>query len=646
MCGIAGIVDPAGVDVQTLRRMTDSLRSRGPDDAGLHVEQGFGLGHRRLSIIDLAAGHQPMSNEDGTVWITYNGELYNYRELRAGLEARHRFATRSDTEVIVHLYEELGPAALQWLRGMFAFAIYDRRQATLLLARDHFGQKPLYYVHDGTRLAFGSEIKALLAFDPALAEMDEEALYEYLTLRIVTPPRSMFRSVRKLPPAHYLIFRDGRVTVEPYWQLRFEPKRRGSLQDHLRELDLQVRESVRHHLVADVEVGAFLSGGLDSSLVLAFMSQLGNAPVKTFTGLVPYDRYSEAPYARMVRARYGARGYEFTITPSLLDTLPEIMWHLDEPSDPLCVCLYYLAQLARREVKVVLGGDGGDELFAGYDRYYGNRYVAYYALLPEVVRRRLIGPMLSRLSDGGWYRSTRHQIRWLHELSFFSGGERYARSLSYFYLSDRFKRELYTPDFRRRVAGFDPEAAIARYFDGAPAREMLDRMLFTDAVTRLPDHPVMVLDRMTMAHGLEARSPFLDHKLAEFCASIPAQFKIRGRRTRYIQLKLAEAYLPSEILHREKQGFSSPFTYLLERELGLLFDVFLSAPKLVADGHLEGSAIRRLLDEHRCRRADHGQRLWLLCAAEVWYRMYIHREGRDAIHHEIERVRGAERALA
>jgi len=639
VCGIAGLVDPAGASESRLRPMVDCLAHRGPDGTGVFVRGPVGLGHRRLSIIDLSGGAQPMSNADGSVWITFNGEIYNYRELRRDLLGDVEFRTNSDTEVLLHLYERFGPGCVRYLRGMFAFGLYDFRARRLVLARDHLGQKPLFYSEPGAGvLAFGSEIKSLLAFDPGLARLDPHALHEYLQLRIITAPRSMFAGVRKLPAGHLLIFEDGRARTERYWTLRYTDKLKGSDGELVEMLDDQVRKAVRYHLVSDVPVGAFLSGGMDSSLVVAVMARELGAPFDTFTGDVPYAGYSEIPYARAVAQRYGTRSHELTIEPSLVRTLPELVWHLDEPSDPLSVCLYYIARLARREVKVVLGGDGGDELFGGYDRYYGNIYVSYYAMLPAWVRRRVFEPILRRMPEGFWYRSMSHRLRWIHQMSFHQGGERYARSLGYFYCTPQYQQSLYTPAFRDSIGAFDAEASIKSFFDADNASEALDRMLYADSMTRMPDHPVMILDRMTMAHGLESRSPFMDHELAEFCARLPVRAKVRGRNLRWIQTELARRYLPDELLRRRKQGFSSALTYTLADEFRLLYRVLLGKSRLVEAGLLRAEGVRALLDEHLAGRADHGQRLWLLCNAEIWYRSYIDGDDRAALHELIEQA--------
>jgi len=374
-----------------------------------------------------------------------------------------------------------------------------------------------------------------------------------------------------------------------------------------------------------------LSGGMDSGLIVSMMSKFANEPIKTFSGDVPYESYSELPYAKLVSNKFKTEHHEFSVIPSLVRTLPELVWHLDEPSDPLSVCMYYISELARKKVKVVLGGDGGDELFGGYDRYYGNILVSYYALLPDFLRKYILGMLIDALPDGFWYRSLRHKLRWMHQMSTYQGGERYAKSLSYFYFSDSFKNGLYTDNFRKKVGMFDPEACIKHYFNSDNASEVIDKMLFADSMVRMPDHPNMVLDRMTMAHGLEARSPFLDHKLAEFCASIPPRHKVRGTKCRYIEVELAKKYLPPQSITKKKQGFASPLTYLLADEFRLLYKVFLNNSSLVRDGYINQFAINKLLQDHLNRKNDHGNRLWLLCNAEVWYRMFIENQSRSSI---------------
>lgn len=631
MCGICGRVDPQGVTHEVMKSMTTIMAHRGPDDEGIYVGDGVGLGSRRLSIIDLSGGHQPISNEDGTIWIVLNGEIYNYKELRSRLEGKYQFKTKSDTEVILHLYEEMGENCVRELRGMFGFAIWDSNQRKLFVARDHLGQKPIYYTHIGDQLTFGSEIKVLRAANPSLNEMDVEALHQYFTLRIIAPPRSMLKGVFKLPPGHYLTFQNGQLKIERYWHLSYTNKLQLNEAELLDALEEQMLESVRYHLVSDVPVGAFLSGGLDSSIVVSMMRKLTDQPIKTFSVGVDYEGYSELPAARITAQRCGTQHFEETIYPSLVRILPDLVWHLDEPSDPLSSVMYYISEMASREVKVILGGDGGDELFGGYDRYYGNRYVDYYALLPEPIRKYGMTQILRMMPEGFWYKSFSHKLRWLNHLSFEEGGRRYSESLSYFYFTQKYREVLYGNEMNRQLNGFDPHQSIYSYYNSNNALTAVDKMLFADSMIRLPDHSTMILDRTTMAHGLEARAPFMDHKLVEFAASIPDSFKVRGRRLRYIQTRIGERYLAPEILQRKKQGFSSALPYLLADEYRFLFNAFLSDSHLARDGYVRKEPIAQFLGEHLNRKADHGNRLWLLCNAEIWYRMTVEGWSRETM---------------
>ena len=607
--------------------MADCLSHRGPDDARIHLEPGLGFGFRRLSIIDLETGAQPVSNEDGTVWVMLNGEIYNYRELRDGLiAAGHEFRTRSDSEVLAHLYEEEGSALVERLRGMFAIAIWDRSRRRLLLARDHLGQKPLYWARRGSRFYFASEIKAILAAEPSLREVDPIALHEYLSIRVIGDPRSMFKGIRKLPPAHVLEVEGSREEIRRYWTLDYEPKSNHSEEEALDELDTQLRETIEYHLVSDVPVGCFLSGGLDSTLITALVSSITGEPFKTFSIRVPYGRYDEGPAARLVAERYGTEHFEREVKGNLLATLPTLVEHLDEPSDPLSATLYQLAEMTAHEVKVCLGGDGGDELFGGYDRYWAIPQVRYFALLPRSIRHSVIGSVLRLMPDGFWYKSLSNRLRWLDEVADERDGRRYSRSLSFFYFPPGRRSQLYTDDFSREVERFDAEQSIATWFDDAPASAAIDRMMMADLMVRLPNHSIMVLDRMTMAHGLEARSPFLDHRLAEYVARLPSSLKVRGRGRRYLQTRLAKRYLPPEIIRRPKQGLSSPLPYVMGPAFAALFEGYLHRSRLVDAGYLREDEMERLTGEHLSGAADHGNRLWLLLNAEVWYRVKIEQE--------------------
>ena len=631
MCGIAGIVgtqDPQGSD---LAAMLQSLAHRGPDGEGIFNDGLVALGHRRLSIIDLEGGRQPLRNAEGTIWLVCNGEIYNYVELRGQLEARgHRFVTHSDCEVIIGLYEAYGDRLLEHLRGMFSFALWDSRKQRLLAARDHLGQKPFFYIAQPNRFAFGSEIKALLALDPTLRQLNLAALDQYLALRIIAPPLTMFRGVHKLPPGNMLVLERGaQPIVRPYWDLQFMPKIETSEERLIDELDERIVESLRLHMVSDVPVGAFLSGGLDSSLLVAMLvKRLGVKDLPTFTIGLPYKQFDEAPHALNVATRYHTQHHELTIRPSLKEILPDLVWHLDEPSDPLSLCAYHVARFARKSVKVVIGGDGGDELFGGYDRYYGNLYAGYYSKVPQILRRQVLGPALTLIPGAGWYKSVGHQLRWLHRLSFLEGSERYAASLAYFYFDTDRRKTIFTEASHAALAGADAERALRAPYE-ALAGDAVDRMLYADSKIRLPDHPVMISDRMSMAHGLEVRSPFMDHRLAEFAARLPSALKVRGRSLRYIQRKLAARYLPPEILSRSKQGFSSALPYILKDEYREFHARYLQDSELVRAGILARAPIQTLLQEHASGRIDHGNRLWLLINSEIWYRMMILGQSRE-----------------
>ncbi|MEM7044678.1 MAG: asparagine synthase (glutamine-hydrolyzing) [Pseudomonadota bacterium] len=647
MCGIAGQIGSRLLDESAMRAVTGTLAHRGPDGFDHIRREKAWLGHRRLSIIDLEGGRQPIGNEDGTVWIVCNGEIYNYRDLRPGLiEKGHQFKTESDCEVVLHLYEEEGEDCLQKLRGMFAFAIWDELKQRLFCARDRLGQKPFYYARSGDGLIFASEIKALLKADPSLRQMNPEAFDEYMTLRLIGAPKSMFQGIEKLPPGHSMTYAvGGTCEVHRYWDLDYEPKSRVSQADLLEELEERLVETLKYHLVSDVPVGAFMSGGLDSTLLVALTKKHKLADdLQTFTIGLPYDQYDEAPTARLVAETFGTSHREETITPSLLTELPRLVATLDEPSDSLAICMDKIAALASRHVKVVFGGDGGDELFGGYDRYYGNRIAGHYAYIPGIVRSGIIRPLIEKIPDGKWYKSVGHQLKWLDRLADTNpASARYLESLGYFYMRRSFRNDLYADALNDQLAKSDPGRVMKDAFERVPARHLTDKMLYADAHMRLPDHPVMISDRMTMAHGLEVRSPFMDHELVKFVAKAPASMKVKGRTLRHLQVELCKRVLPAEVMGRKKQGFSSALTYMLKDELSFLQDHFLKAATLASDGLLNQPAIDRMLDEHNAGAADHGHRLWLLLNSEVWHRYFIREESVDDLTGEIaDATRGVE----
>ena len=644
MCGICGEWSLLGADPKALERMSDVLVHRGPDDQGAVLLGEAGLAQRRLAIIDLTRGHQPIANEDGNVWIVLNGEIYNYRELRRDLLARgHSFKTASDTEVLLHLYEERGERVVDELRGMFAFALWDTRRRKLLLARDRFGQKPLFWRFDGRRFLFASEIKAILAAggtDAPAPDLDLRSLDEYLTLRFIPSPRTLFHGIRKLPPAHLLVLdasaveppRIGglapvpRIEVRRYWTLRYVPKRGDREAELVEEARDRIREAVESHLVADVPVGAYLSGGMDSSLVVAMISELREGPLQTFAVGVEDQEFNELPYARTVAAHCGTEHREEVVWPDMVQLLPSMIRHLDEPSDPIAACMYHAAALASRHVKVVLTGDGGDEIFAGYDRYFGFRWVSLYAALPAGVRRYLLGPAVHALHDSSAYKNLTQKARWVHDLSFHEGGRRYAQATAFFRFGSEGKGGLYSPAVAAQLAELDPMESVVSGFDEAEARDDLDRMLQADISTRLAEHSLMLSDRMTMAHSLEARSPFLDHRLAEFAASLPATLKMRGKTLKYLLRRVAAPYLPAAILKRPKQGFMFPLGYWMKGPLLPVVQYLLTQSRLVEEGIFRREPIERLVAEHVASKADHHVRLWMILNVEVWYRMYVRGE--------------------
>jgi asparagine synthase (glutamine-hydrolysing) len=636
MCGIVGRVSPAPVSEREVRRMCDAIQHRGPDDWGVFVENGTGLGARRLSIIDIAGGHQPIANEDGTVVVVMNGEIYNYPELRPQLEAAgHRFRTRTDTEVLLHLYEQHGEAMLGRLRGMFVFAVWDRTRRRLLLGRDHFGQKPLFYTVSNGGLTFASEVKALLADDPSLAELSPHALDQYLTLRFVQPPETFFPRVRALPPAHYMVWEDGKPRVERYWQLTYGPKWTEGEPELLERIDALLAETVSAHLLSDVPVGAFLSGGLDSTLIASYAARELGSELRTFSMGIPYRDLNELPAAAAVAARYGTRHFAEEVLPTVVHDLPRLVAALDEPADPLSMCLLHLARMTAREVKVVLGGDGGDELFGGYDRYSADRWLDLYRSVPSVVRDLVSSQMLGRLPDQFTFKSFTHKLRWVDQMARKSGGERYSESMQFFWFNEAHRLELYTPEFHRKLGGARPDACILDLFAGAPAEDPVDRMMYVDVASRLPGQSLMILDRATMAYSLESRSPFLDVRFAEFMARVPVGLKVRGRRLRYLERKLAERYLPREVLARKKQGFASPLMYILNEEVRRLAPRLLLESELARDGYLRTERVRELVGEHLEGRRDHGNRIWLLLTAEVWYRHFIGRRSAEDLESEL-----------
>ena len=625
MCGICGLWQPIGVDERLVQSMGRALVHRGPDAEGYYFAGPVGLGHRRLSIIDLEGGGQPLSNEDGTIWIVFNGEIYNYLELRQALEAAgHRFKTRTDTEVIVHLYEEQGTECVRHLRGMFAFAIWDQRHQRLFLARDHVGQKPLFFYQRNGAFAFASEIKALLQTGHVSAELDAGAMSDLISLRFTPGTKTMFKGIHKVPAGHWILLDKGGYRLERYWGLRYTRKLAGSEAEIVQRLKELLFESVKAHLVSDVPIGAFLSGGIDSSTVTALMAMTSPEPISTFSIGVKQADFNELPYARLVADRYRTKHHEAIIDEDLVRLLPKLIWHMDELSDPFGFGVYLVAQLAKPHVKVVLGGDGGDELFVGYDRYVGNMLVEYYCLLPGALRKHVLGRVMNLIPDSYTYNSIAQKLRWINEMSLKSGGERYAESMSFLRFTQPMKEKLFTIRLQQQLgAESDSALRILEHFEADNAADVVDKMLYTDMMTRLPDQLLRLVDHMTMAHGLEDRSPLLDRQVVEFAAAIPIELKVRGRRLKYLFKQLARDFLPPALLTRSKQGFAFPLAYWMKARLGDLLASLFQKSRLADEGYFRREYMTEMLAEHRHGTADHNYRLWILLNMELWWRIYI-----------------------
>lgn len=631
MCGIAGFVSQEALvsdrenAERVLDRMCRRIAHRGPDEQGMFVEGPVALGMRRLSIIDLAGGHQPMSGCDRAVKIVFNGEIYNYRELQRALEARgHHFKSNSDTEVIIHAYEEYGANCVDHLRGMFAFAIWNGCKGELFIARDRTGKKPLYYSVTTTgTLIFGSELKSLREHPEFVAKMSLEALDAYLTFGYVPDPLTIFRNVHKLPPGHHLKFSAGRVRLEQYWDFPYseaQAKPAPGEEECLEELRSLLDESVRLRLVADVPLGAFLSGGVDSSTVVGLMSRHMSQPVKTFSIGFHEDSYNELKYARVAAKQFGTDHHEFVVTPDLCEIVDELVWHLDEPfADSSAIPTYMVSKLAREFVMVVLSGDGGDELFGGYTRYALDRKRNGFARLPRALRQRVMQPLGRSLPHGARGRNYIY-------VNAFEPIDRYIEEISIFTRLN--KPSLYTDDFRRLLGTTDATARFREYAERSRSADSLDPLLYLDSKTYLPGDILTKVDRMSMAASLEARVPLLDHKLIEFvCTRIPASMKMKGLETKHIFKRAVRDLVPAEILNRPKQGFGVPIEQWINEQLRERLRGTLTEPRTQQRGYIEPAYVNRLLDEHERGRRNHATELWALFMLELWQRTFVDSSG-------------------
>ncbi len=619
MCGIAGWLDfeNLGPDRPMLEAMTRTLRHRGPDGEGFYESGPVHLGHRRLSIIDLVGSAQPLCNEDASIWIIFNGEIFNFQELRKNLIAKgHQFKTTGDTETLVHAYEEYGQDMVDHLRGQFAFAIWDGHQEQLFLARDRMGQMPLYFARLPGGIVFGSELKAVKKHVQVRQELDLLSLDAYLAFRYVPEPRSIYQHVEKLPPAHRMLVSRRGIAVTRYWAPNFEDKVQLSEQETLEQLDELLRESVRLRMIADVPLGAFLSGGIDSTLVVAAMSREASSPVKTFTIGFEEESHDEREHAQFVASKFGTEHHPFVVRPNAVDVLPTMVEAFDEPfADSSALAVYYLSQLTRQHVTVALNGDGGDESFAGYTRYKSTLQFEQFRRIPSLVRDAGVGLVrgLGR-SPLGLAAPVRQAARWA-EYAQLGLAEFYERASR---IDAEVRRSILSPALRQAVDALETWHPIATAFDGLPL-ETIDRILLADQQVYLPGDLLVKVDRMAMHHSLECRSPFLDHHIVDFAARLPATRKIPSGRLKHLLKQLLLRDFPKDFVERKKHGFGVPVAHWFRTQLRDWTVELLSQSKLVQDGICERLAVDRLLRYHAEGRTRFQAQLWSLVNLELWY---------------------------
>jgi asparagine synthase (glutamine-hydrolysing) len=625
MCGITGIVrsDRAPIDRDLLARMNGAIRHRGPDDDGFYFSEGVGLAMRRLAIIDLKSGHQPIHNQDRTAWIVFNGEIYNYRELRSQLEKLgHQFYTDSDTEAIVHAWDEFGTDCPRHLRGMFALAIWDERTQSLFLARDRVGKKPLLYAQTNGQLVFGSEFTALVLHPDVSREVDYEAIHHYLSFICVPAPLTAYRSIRKLEPGHSLLWRNDELKIERYWQLDFSHKLKITEAEAGEQVVEKLRDAVRVRLMSEVPLGAFLSGGIDSSAVVALMAQESSEQVKTFSIGFDEQDFSELHHARRVAEHVGADHHEFIVRPNAMEILPTLVEHYGEPfADSSAIPSYYVSRETRKYVTVALNGDGGDECFAGYERYAAMNLAQQYGRLPDAVREGMIGRAFAALPR---FESRTHIVnkaKRFMAVASMTPVQRYLRWVSAF--DEPAKLDLYSDSFRHRTAGFRTAEIIAPWFAKANGSGIVDASLLADTMTYLPNDLLVKMDIASMSVSLEARSPFLDHHLMEFAASLPEKLKLRRLTTKYLLKRVLKKLVPQENLTRSKMGFGVPISHWFRGVMQPFLRETLLSDKALSRGLFQTESVHRLIEEHVANKADHSHRLWSLLMLELWFQRFI-----------------------
>ena len=627
MCGIYGILALDGTrrhGLDVLERMGGAIVHRGPDDSGAVADAELLLGMRRLSIIDVEGGHQPIASEDGQVVVVCNGEIYNFRDLRRELEAAgHRFATHSDTEVAVHAYEEYGDNFLNRLDGMFGIALWDRRRRRLVVARDAIGIKPIYYRLDGREFVFASEAKAILAVPGVTARLDVAALAQYLSVGYVCAPNSIFEGMHKLEPGTALIAEGGQVRKQRYYRLPAEIDTGRREEQWVECVRAEIERSVRDQMVSDVPIGAFLSGGIDSSAVVGFMSRHSSQPVKTYSigfhGSTGAELYNELPYARQVAERFGTDHHEIVVQPDVATLLPDLIWHMDEPiADAAFITTYLVSKFARQDVTVILSGVGGDELFGGYKRYLDEHYRSFYRRIPSALRSGVIAP-LARVLPSDRHSRVLNQVRLAKAFLLADGLPFEERYRAYMQVFDGAEREAL-------LAGGAPAAfddCIARGFAGAQTTDPLRQLMDVDFATQLPDDLLLLTDKMSMAVSPECRVPLLDQRLVELAARMPGHFKVRGGDLKHVMKRALVGVLPDSILYREKRGFGAPMGAWLRAELAPLMRDVLSRAAVTRRGLLDPDEVERTIREHEQQRADRTDHLLALINLEIWCRLYL-----------------------
>jgi len=619
MCGIAGLIfsdKSRPVDTSVIEEMCAVIHHRGPDEWGMWVEGQVGIGMKRLRIIDLAGGHQPMANPDGTVRIVFNGEIYNYREIRTDLERRgYRFVTNSDTESILHLYEEYGQDCVNYLRGMFAFAIWDATSRRLFMARDRLGKKPLHYLHDGEKLVFGSEIKSILRYPGYKPEVNRPGIVNYVAYGYSPDPDTLFSGVSKLPPGHRMTWENGRISIGSYWDVEYRPDYSMSEQQILGETERLLEESVKIRLMSDVPLGAFLSGGIDSSLVVALMARNMGEPVKTFSIGFDEKKYNELPYARMVAQKYGTDHHEEIVRPDAEEVIPHLIKMFDEPfADSSAIPTYYVSRLARRHVTVALSGDGGDEMLGGYDRYLDSSLSNITDKLPHSLRKAFMGfpagllpesfPGINTLrylaanADQRYIAKMTKGVSWIHE-------------------------KLFSPDLIRIAGTSDPSIPLLRLLPKVKMHDQITRRQYLDCKTYLPGDIMTKVDRASMLVSLETRAPLLDHHFVEFAFRVPVQYKVHGRTTKYMLKQLAYKLLPHELVDRPKMGFAMPVSQWINSDWKEMSEDLIIGRRALQRGNFNTECLNRIMNEHRCGRRDHSYIIWTMMVLEMWYRELI-----------------------